>query len=404
MTVLIEPEADLVELLQSTLDTPAAVLADPNQVDGYLEANPAEFAVVLGPSLDMSVATGIAERFRITRPSLGMILVRGHADSQILAEALRAGMREVVDGADLTALTHAVRRAQQLSEALAATSASLAVPDERSGPEIPTGQVITIFSTKGGVGKTTLTTNLGAALADRNRKVCIVDLDVHSGDVAIMLQLFPNRTLSDLSSLRGAIDIEGARSMLTEHSQNLSIIAAPLGVDGRDQVSADDVSQLLFALRCEYDYVVVDTSGNFDDYALNALDVSDLVVLVGTLDIPSLKNLKLATSTLELLNIDRSLWRLVLNRADSKVGLSQQEFKQTLGLEVTAAIPSSREVLASVNRGEAIVRSQPRHEVSKMLTNLARRLASSSETVEDVSRDEAPAPGRRRRLWSVLSR
>lgn len=168
------------------------------------------------------------------------------------------------------------------------------------------------------------------------------------------------------------------------------------------------MAQLLFALRCEFDYVLVDTSGTFDDYALNALDVSDLIVLVGTLDIPALKNLKLATSTLELLNIDRSLWRLVLNRADSKVGLSSEEFKQTLGIDVTASIPSSREVLASVNRGEALVRSQPRHEVSRTLSQLAGRIAEAtgadlSAPQADVD-EPAAAPRKRSFFRSVLSR
>lgn len=404
MTVLIEPDGELAELLQSTLGARCVVLGSSQQLEPHLTENPAEYAVILGPSLTMPDAMGLAERYRVTRPAVSMILVRAHSDSAVLTESLRAGIREVIDGADLTTLPQAVQRAQTLAQAISNTT-SMAVPEARPVVPLPTGQIFTIFSTKGGVGKTTLTTNLGAALADRGKRVCIVDLDVHSGDVAIMLQLFPTRTLSELSSLRGAIDIEGARSLVTEHSPGLSVIAAPLGVDGRDQVVADDVTGLLQTLRCEFDVVLIDTSGTFDDYSLNALDVSDLIILVGTLDIPSLKNLKLATSTLELLNIDRKLWRLVLNRADSRVGLSQDEFKQTLGLDIAASIPSSREVLASVNRGESIVRAQPRHEVSKMLYSLASRLAAISEPLDEATGGKVAVPGRRRGLFrSVLTR
>ena len=124
-----------------------------------------------------------------------------------------------------------------------------------------------------------------------------------------------------------------------------------------------------------FDVVVVDTSGAFDDYALPALDHSDVLVLVGTLDIPALKSLKLATGTLDLLNFPRDRWRLLLNRADAKVGLSAKEFAETLGVEVAASLPSSRDVLTAVNRGEAIVRANPGHQVSKALAAFAASLA-----------------------------
>ena len=117
-----------------------------------------------------------------------------------------------------------------------------------------------------------------------------------------MLQLTPQRTINDLVGFNGVIDAEGISTILTHHSDNLSVVAAPVRLDSPDQASVDDIGKLLDALRRMVDFVVVDTSGVFDDNALCALDRSDMIVLVGTLDIPSLKALKLATSTLDLLN------------------------------------------------------------------------------------------------------
>ncbi len=134
---------------------------------------------------------------------------------------------------------------------------------------------------------------------------------------------------------------------------------------------------MLDTLQLMFDFVVIDTSGSFDDFALTALDHSATIVLVATLDIPSLKSLKLATGTLDVLNFDRATWKFVLNRADAKVGLGIDEFESTVGLKTDHTLESSREVLASVNRGEAVVRAHPGHSNSKAFKALAASLAAS---------------------------
>jgi pilus assembly protein CpaE len=122
------------------------------------------------------------------------------------------------------------------------------------------------------------------------------------------------------------------------------------------------------------------------------------VLLIGTLDIPALKSLKLATETLDLLNISRSRWRLVLNRADSKVGLSPAEVESTLKLPIAASIPSTREIPASINRGETIVRADPRHPASQSIRALARDLVVSVRQGRPPTPAEPTTPERRRRL------
>jgi pilus assembly protein CpaE len=394
VTAVLEPDAAQRGVLQAMLHGSAS-FADLEGLDEHVRSTPNEFAVVIGPSVPSEAAVELAQWARVHRPDLGVILLRHDVDSAALSLALRSGMREVVAARDLAGITTAVQRARTVANAIgqtlmdeaqsvaesaraqAAAEAAQAAAVAQEKAEAPRGKTITVFSTKGGVGKSLVATNIGVSLATAGRSVCLVDLDVNSGDVAIMLQLTPQRTINDLVGFNGVIEAEGISSILTRHSDNLSVVAAPVRIDSPDQASQEDVAKLLDALRRMVDFVVVDTSGTFDDLALCALDRSDAIVLVGTLDIPSLKALKLATSTLDVLNFPKSTWRFVLNRADSKVGLTVDEYEKTLGLKADSSLVSSREVLAAVNRGEALVSAYPNHPNSKALVTFAKNVADS---------------------------
>lgn len=380
MTTIVEQDPVLAEVFRSALDGRASVLSSLDDIEEHLRRHGDDLVVILGPSVRSEAAADFGRRHRISRPPLGVILVRSAVDHVVLADALRSGMSEVVETSDSAGLRDAVRRAEDLSHAMAE---GLEQPTDDGGRG---GSLITVFSTKGGVGKSFLATNLGAALADQGRRVCIVDLDVHCGDVAIMLQLTPLHSLADLSQLSGVIDTSGVDSLLTDHSEGLTVLAAPVQLGS--PVPAEPIGSLLETLKGMFDVVVVDTSGMFDDYVLPALDNSDQLVLVGTLDIPALKSLKLAVGTLDLLNLSRERWRFVLNRADSKVGLSAGEFEETLGLKADITLPTSRDVLMAVNRGEVIVRSDKGHQISKTLVTFAQSLARQPEapaTATDTS-------------------
>jgi len=394
MTAVLEPDPAQRSILQAMLHGSSA-FADLQGLDEHIRSATNEFAVVIGPSVPSEAAAELAQWARVHRPDLGVILLRYDVDSAALSLALRSGMREVVAARDLAGITTAVQRARSVASAIGQTlqdeaqaavdtaraqvaaEAAAAAAAAQAQADAPRGKIVTVFSTKGGVGKSLVATNLGVSLAASGHSVCLVDLDVNSGDVAIMLQLTPHRTINDLVGFNGVIDAEGIASILTHHSDNLSVVAAPVRLDSPDQASQDDIGKLLDALRRMVDFVVVDTSGTFDDHALCALDRSDGIVLVGTLDIPSLKALKLATSTLDVLNFPRDTWRFVLNRADGKVGLTSEEYEKTLGLSADCSLVSSREVLAAVNRGEALVSAYPNHPNSKALVAFSKIVADS---------------------------
>jgi pilus assembly protein CpaE len=321
-----------------------------------LETDPGENVVVLGPTVDQSAAFRVAEQLRIWRPALGVILVRSRVDTGLLAEAIRAGVADVVGDRNIAGLHEAVERVKKRGDLL---------PPGGGAPGGPRGRIITVFSAKGGCGKTTLATNMAAALADKGRReVCLVDLDLAFGDVAIALQLFPAHTIADAVPLGEYADFGALQALLTPHSPGLTTLVAPVEPGSGEGIPASLVSRVLQVLRDHFDYVIVDTPPAFDDHVLSAFDLSDVVALIATLDIPALKNLKLTLETMDLLNYPRDRWRIVLNRADSKVGLAINEVEKSLRATISAQLPSSRDVPAAINRGVPIVLDDPRHPVS----------------------------------------
>jgi pilus assembly protein CpaE len=398
VTTIVESIPASADLFVSAIGPTTEVVSTIEELRPHLDARPNEYAVVLGSGVDIHAATSLADAMRVGRPTVSVILVRKRIDSGLLADAMRAGLRDVVEERDLTALSTAVRRAHSLHDALIAGEA---------GEHQVRGHLVTVFSAKGGVGKTTTATNVAVALSQMNYKVCLVDLDLAFGDVGITLQLFPENTIADAVALQADLDAESLDALLTKCSDHLFALAAPASPLARATINAELVGKILASFKQRFDFVVVDSPPAFDDHVLQAFDASDLLLLVLTLDIPALKNIKITLETLDLLNFPREKCRIVLNRADSKVGLSSADVETALKMPIAASIASAREVPASVNRGETITMTMPRHPVSQMFTTLAKDCAAAMKQVRRDGAVEPPEPGApdgRRRLFSRGSR
>lgn len=379
MTAIVDLDPASAGTLHAALGPDSHVVPSLDALRRHLDTAATEDAVVLGPAVDLTAALAMASSLRVSRPGVAVILVRRRVDTSVLTEALRAGIFEVVGERDLAGLTAAVRRARDLARQLR-ESAGVAGASGDSGSH---GRLVTVFSAKGGCGKTTLATNLAAALADRGRReVCLIDLDLAFGDVAIVLQLFPTHTIADALPLADHLDASALSGLLTPHSPGLTTLVAPIEPGTAESIPATLVAKLLELLKQQFDFVVVDTPPAFDDHVLAAFDQSDSVALLATLDIPALKNLKLTLETLDLLNYPRERWKLVLNRADSKVGLALSDVEKTLKAPISAQVPSSREVPASINRGVPLVLDDPKHAVSMAIKAFAETLAGSPVTAE----------------------
>jgi pilus assembly protein CpaE len=366
VTLIVEPDGGLARTLAFAVDETARTVDGLAAAARDIETHPEELLLIVGPGADLGQALELATQWQLDRPHLGVLLLRRRVDVQVLGQALRAGVREVVNPDDLGAVVDAARRCVEISRRRLGGT-----PSATGEPRAP-GRVVTVFSAKGGCGKTTVSTNLAAALAaDGGRRVCIVDLDLEFGDVAIALQLSPEHTIVDAAAMRGTLDERGLASLVTLHSPGLDTLLGPLAPGDAARVEAGFVPELVRVLRSLYDVVVIDTPPAFTEHVLACFDLSDVAVLLTTLDVPALKNLRLSLHTLELLGFPDERLHIVLNRADARVGLDLADVEQTLGRRVSVQIPSSGDVPASVNRGELIVRSSPDHAVSRAVRELA---------------------------------
>lgn len=355
--------------------------------------------IVIGPDADFDESLHFIERLRDRRPEAGVVLVRRRLDTGLLVQAMRAGTRDVVKFDDLGALAEACRRCEEITLRLLGESQ----PADTAFPRTA-AQVVTVFSGKGGSGKTTVATNVSVALANLGRRVCLIDLDLMFGDVAIALQLVPERSIGDAVALAGKLDQLGVESLVTRHGSGVEAVLAPVQPGTADAVSSDAISELISVARTMYDVIVVDTPPAFTDHVLAAFDHTDAFLLLCALDVPSIKNLKLTLETMELLRYPRERWHLAVNRADSRVGLSVADVEKTVGLSSVAQIPSDRIVPAALNRGVPIVTEHPKHAVSHAIRKLALAVLEDSHVTPTAASEPGHHARRDRSRLSVLRR
>jgi pilus assembly protein CpaE len=372
-----------------TLADDVAVVETSAKLDQYLENHPDEDLVVIGPDVTMAVACEVAETYRLRRPHLGVVLMRRRMEVSTMSEALRAGVREVVLADDVEALVGACKRSMAVSEQLRNV--------ELGDGSARRGKIILVFSSKGGCGKTTVATNLAAALSTggEGSSVCLVDFDLETGDVAIALQLDPTRTISDALGMQGGLDERAMASLVVPYKAHLDCLLAPTRPSDAEFVSASLAGEILTVAADMYDYVVIDAPPAFTDVVLKCFDMADVYVLLTTLDMPALKNLKVTVDTLDNLGFPRSKWQVVLNRGGSRVGLTASDVERTIGVPISIEIPSSVEVPARLNEGITVVEANPRHMVGKAFLELADRLRKVATITKQSTTRSTAAPAKR---------
>jgi pilus assembly protein CpaE len=341
--------------------------------------------VVFGPGL--ANETGLAHAQRMTRShqNVGIVLLAEELTMPLLQQSLRSGVRDAVTlEADDNTLRQAVDR---VGEAMAAIVSH--TPVAQAGRR---GRVIVSFSTKGGVGKSVVSTNTAAALAAKGNRVVIIDSDLQFGDVAVMLGVPPLHTTIEAAGSIETADTQLMEGLLATHEiSGLRVLPAPVEPSAADQIAPHEMVGIVQLLRTMFDYVVVDLPPHFDDVVVALLEEADDVLLVASMDIPSIKNLKVGMQTLDLLELAGSKIRLVLNRANAKVNLDVGDVERALGVPADFRVPSDISVPQAVNRGIPVVLDKPKSAAGAALTSIAESFLASDRASAD------PEP--RRRPW-----
>jgi pilus assembly protein CpaE len=309
------------------------------------------------PSLPAAELAAIREQTAVP-----VIVLASGAPSTLLEEALEADVSDVLLLPQLTDnVVFAIRKASHAGRKLAA-----------QGGHGRHGKIVTVFAPKGGTGKTSIATNLAASLAKHSgKRTLLLDLDLQFGDAAIMLGLEPEKTIYDLVVAPGELDSEKLAGYITRHPCGLEILPAPLRPEDAELVTEAKLGRLLEVARDSYDVIVVDTSPFFHGPMLATLDRTDELLMLCGLDVPTLKNVRLSLQTLDLLSFPTARIRFVLNRANSKVGMSKKEVEGALDMKVAFEIPSDRAVPVSVNRGNPAVLGDAGSEFSGAIKRLA---------------------------------
>ena len=341
------------------------------EVVGWSEHVAQATGVLAGGHLDCILHGSRAETFPATEVAAireqtraPIVVVASNSAAGILDAALDADVSDVLLLPQLVEnVVFVVKKAAHAKRAVPAVSRA------------QHGRVVTVFSPKGGTGKTVMASNLSAALAKSGKKTLLLDLDLQFGDAAIVMGIEPEKTVYDLVVAPGELDFEKLAGYTTKHPCGLDVLPAPLRPEDAELVTESKITRLIEVARECYDVIVVDTSPFFHGPMLATLDRTDELLVLCGLDVPTLKNVRLALQTLELLSFPMNRVRFVLNRANTKVGLSKREVESALKVEINAEVPSDRAVPVAVNQGNPVVLADPGSDFSKALMSLAKTVA-----------------------------
>lgn len=336
--------------------------------------------LLIGPTIDKAEALEAAELVLESRAMVSTVIMAAGVDAAYLRSAMRAGVSDVLD-ADCSA----VEIGRSVADAMSRTHRQ-AEGSESPAETVGGGDIITVFSTKGGVGKSVVSTNLAVALATLGKQVAIMDLDLQFGDVGIMLGLEPTRTIIGAVRSGERLDADMLSGFMLDHPSGLKALLAPTQPEDAELVTASRIDRILGLLSSQYEYVVIDTPPSLDEAVLTALERSTQVIAITMMDVASIKNSRISLQKLRQLGYNGSLVEVLLNRADSKVYLTPEGVEEAIGAPIKYRLPSDQVVPRAVNKGIPVVTEAPRSQPAKVLMATAKAIVAAREgKASDVS-------------------
>jgi pilus assembly protein CpaE len=347
------------------------------------------------PDMDGISAT---ESIRSQQPAVQVVILSVQSDQNYMRKAMLAGARDFLTKPPMgDELISAIRRAGAMAQSERSKSIQIQpVPASGNlgilpGYSTPMGKIVTVYSPKGGSGCTTIAVNLALTLHNEDTRVALVDGNLQFGDVAVFVNEQGKNTIIDLAPRAEELDPEIVEEVMLKHSASgLHILAAPSRPEYAEKVSSGQFGKVLEYLKQIYAYVVIDTASILTDVTLTAIDMSDLLVLVSTQDIPSIKNCRLFLDLSQTLGIDRERILFAMNRYDKRINITPERVAENLKQEVSSVIPLDEgTVLKAVNRGVPFVLESKNQPASRGILSLAesvRARITAQEAAEETSR------------------
>ncbi len=305
-------------------------------------------------------------------PDTAIVIISIQGEPEYLRKAMAAGARDYLvkpfSGSDLA---ETIRRVSK-SYKIRSTRTTLPPTVVTSSEPVQTCKKIVVFSSKGGVGKTTISCNLAVCLAQENRKkVALVDLNLQGGDVAVMLNLLPRGSIAELVQEEDRMEYSLVNTYLVPHLSGLKVLPAPLSPEQAEVVTAEHVEGILNLLKSNYDYVIIDTSPLFNDLNLVAMEAADDILLTCTRDLPSIRHTKTDMEVLESLNLSGKV-KLILNQSTLDYGIKISDLEKSFNPAPAALLPyDEKTVLSSINKGHPFVMTHTNSKISQSIKFLA---------------------------------
>jgi pilus assembly protein CpaE len=363
-------------------DSRVQLLAGGNDAEQLYEQiinlKPAVALITLGANSDQAIR--LIEKLKREFPSTAVISAAKGASGELILQSLRAGAREF-----LNLPISADELKSVLDRITEFAVGQVEVPKKK-------GRMVAVFSSKGGCGTSFIATNLAASAAART---VIVDLNLQAGDLPLFLGVDPKYSIADMVENRERLDESLIASFVTPYSSKLSLLAAPKQADSADEIEPEHVFEVLRRLRESYEYVVIDPQHTFDAITLAALDQSDEIVLVLTLDIPAIRSTQRALEIFDRLGYPRKKIRIIVNRWSKQIDLDLRQVEKFLGEPVIGFVPSDyQEAVGSINLGTPLVLSDSSSKIAQEIRRISETIAVGVAPIEDKKPRQA--------LWKSL--
>ena len=362
----------------------AQLLAGGNDTDQLLDEilrlKPSAAIIALGSNPELALK--FIERVNKERPGTAIISAAQDASPDLIIRSMRAGAKEFLR---IPISTEELRTVLDRISDFSTTHVE--APKKK-------GKMIAVFSSKGGCGTSFIATNLAAVMS---AKTCLVDLNLQAGDLPLFLGVEAKYSIADMVEKRSRLDDELIASLVTTHSSKLSLLAAPKEADSADEIEPQHIFEVLQKLRESYEYIVLDPQHTFDSITLAALDQSDEIVLVLTLDIPAIRSTQRALEIFDRLGYPRKKVRIVVNRWSKQIDLDLRQVEKFLGEPCVGFVPSDYQLaVSSINLGTPLVQCDSSSKISAEIRRIAQTITSGQVAMEE--------PKAKRSFWSSFKK